>query len=108
MSKRARVEGLDKLFAPPEAVAPPAPPGPQTGPPQPAPAIPAPSAGRWDATHHRRTFHCPDALWDRLGAWCARTGTSRSAAISRALEAFLAAQEGHPETPGLPYHQGKQ
>jgi len=52
-----------------------------------------PSEASWEATHRRRTFHCPNATWDRLEAWCRRSGLSRSAAITQALETFLAAQE---------------
>jgi len=53
-----------------------------------------PSKASWEATHRRRTFHCPNATWERLEAWCRQSGLSRSAAITQALEAFLATHEG--------------
>lgn len=59
----------------------------------PDPATLPSSESSWEATHRRRTFHCPNATWDRLEAWCRQSGMSRSAAITQALEAFLAAQE---------------
>ena len=49
----------------------------------------ASAASSWDATHRRRTFHCDNAVWERLAAWCTETGTSRSAAITQAIEQFL-------------------
>jgi len=52
-----------------------------------------PSEASWEATHRRRTFHCPNATWDQLEAWCRQSGLSRSAAITQALETFLATQE---------------
>lgn len=88
---RLRDHGIDIMFTRPEdtestntpsAVARPGPGG--ANPEEPS---------RWDATHHRRTFHCPDALWTRLETWCARSGMSRSATLTQALEAFLASRE---------------
>lgn len=87
--------GIDKLFH--------ATPDPQpTADPQPSPAprptaaplateasSPAPQRGAWDAAHRRRTFHCDNAVWDRLVVWCQENGVSHSAAITQALEAFL-------------------
>ncbi|MHB1611003.1 MAG: hypothetical protein ACYCOU_02200 [Sulfobacillus sp.] len=74
--------GIDKLFQPSP---PPAPARPAA-----APVTSAASTGTWEATHRRRTFHCENAVWERLTAWCHETGTSHSAAIAQALEEFLA------------------
>ena len=86
--------GIDKLFRPtgPEPATVPSSPvtNQATEPPAAATLPPRPS---WEDTHRRRTFHCPNATWERLEAWCAQTGTSRSAAIVQALEAFLDDQE---------------
>ncbi len=74
--------GIDKMFQSSEA---------------PAASQPGPSVTRadakpaepWEATHRRRTLHCDNAVWERLAGWCDASGTSRSAAITQALEAFL-------------------
>lgn len=81
-----RDHGVDQLFS----VLPQPDPPPGTDRDAPGRRPPKP---KWEDTHHRRTFHCPDALWARLEAWCARTQTSRSAAISQALEQFLRTQD---------------
>jgi hypothetical protein len=80
--------GIDKLFHPPET-----PLARETSSPQSmtAPEFhPDPSAPTsWDATHHRRTFYCPDALWVQLQQYCQQKGLSQSAAMTQALEAWL-------------------
>jgi hypothetical protein len=75
--------GIDKLFQPSPA------PTPAPARPAAAPVTSAASTGTWEATHRRRTFHCDNAVWERLAAWCHETGTSHSAAITQALEEFL-------------------
>jgi hypothetical protein len=86
--------GVGKLFRPSVAETPAAPlPNAIEAVPESATPAPSPSEARWEATHRRRTFHCPNATWDRLEAWCRQSGMSRSAAITQALDAFLAAQE---------------
>ncbi len=75
--------GIEKMFQ-----TTPVPPTPATSGTPEAPAE-APAASSWDATHRRRTFHCDNAVWERLAAWCTETGTSRSAAITQAIEQFL-------------------
>ena len=77
--------GVSNLFQP--SPAPPVPSPQET--PRDLPATGSASAGGWEATHRRRTFHCENAVWDRLVAWCAENGVSHSAAITQALEAFL-------------------
>ena len=79
--------GIDKLFeasGTPEALS--------AAPATPSPTFPGNTTprGSWEATHHRRTFHCDNAVWGRLVAWCRETGMSHSATIEQALEAFLA------------------
>lgn len=80
--------GIDKLFHPSET-----PLARETSSPQPVtapeshtdPSLPT----SWDATHHRRTFYCPDALWAQLQQYCKENNCSQSAIITQALEAFL-------------------
>lgn len=79
--------GIDKLF---QSSAAPLPPVPNTSAATPTTRQDTLSSESWEATHRRRTFHCDNAVWDRLANWCEATGTSRSAAITQALEAFLA------------------
>ncbi|PSR22394.1 MAG: hypothetical protein C7B43_20795 [Sulfobacillus benefaciens] len=87
--------GIEKLFHPPEAPVPAETPSlqPVTSPNTHADKSPSSSAS-WDATHKRRTFHCPNDTWNRLVAWCDRNGVSHSAAMTQALEAFLNEQGG--------------
>ena len=84
--------GVGKLFRPsvPEAPAEPLPKAVES---IQKTATSPPSDASWEATHRRRTFHCPNATWDRLEAWCRQSGLSRSATITQALEAFLAMHE---------------
>ncbi len=84
--------GVSKLFRP-SGTEVPAEPLPKAVEPVPDSATPSPSEARWEATHRRRTFHCPNATWERLEAWCRQSGMSRSATITQALEVFFAAQE---------------
>ncbi len=79
--------GVDKLFRPSMAEVP-TDPLPKAGESEKTPAATVPPSS-WEATHRRRTFHCPNATWDRLEAWCRHSGMSRSAAISAALADFL-------------------
>lgn len=74
--------GIDKMF---ESSAAPA--ASQPGPP--VMRVDMKPAESWEATHRRRTFHCDNAVWERLVGWCEASGTSRSAVITQALEAFL-------------------
>lgn len=73
--------GIDKLFHPSNP--------PTAERPAAAPATSAASPETWEATHRRRTFHCPNVLWDQLVHYCDTHNISRSAAITEALEAFL-------------------
>ena len=84
--------GVGKLFRPSVAEVPTVimPPAVEAAPDS---ATPPSSETSWEATHRRRTFHCPNATWSRLETWCRQTGMSRSAAITQALETFLATQE---------------
>ncbi len=87
--------GIDKLFHPTPDPQPPADPQqslalrPTASPLATESPSPAPPRGAWDAAHRRRTFHCDNAVWDRLVAWCQENGVSHSATITQALEAFL-------------------
>jgi len=89
MSKRPTLAdaGIDKLFqsSPPREASP----RPTAAPLATAATAPAAPRGAWDAAHRRRTFHCDNAVWDRLVVWCQENGVSHSAAITQALEAFL-------------------
>lgn len=85
MPKRARLTGVDRLFGNGADVA-------AAEPPEIADAqssSASASKARWDDHHHRRTFYCEDSNWAALQAWCKRTGTSHSAALNAAIEAFL-------------------
>ena len=89
---RLRDHGIDKLFEVPTDTAAPAP-TPAEGRPldvaETSNGTARPSRARWEDTHHRRTFHCPDALWERLQAWCAANGVTHSAGVTHALAALL-------------------
>lgn len=88
MPKRAKLTGVDRLFQPTTS-----PSEPESQEPAMAQQTPeSASKSRWDEHHHRRTFYCEDSNWAALQAWCKRTGTSHSAAINAALEAFLASR----------------
>lgn len=84
MPKRAKLTGVDRLFQGSESVAT-APPTSDAG---------QPEATRWEERFHRRTFYCADDNWAALQAWCQRTGTSHSAALNAAIEAFLGKDKG--------------
>ena len=79
--------GIDKLFQPSTS---PASSQPVAAPATPATPVASTGQGTWEATHRRRTFHCENAVWERLTSWCQETGTSHSAAITQALAEFLA------------------
>jgi hypothetical protein len=87
--------GIDKLFHsapdPQTSATPQQSPAPRPTAAPLATAVPSPASprGAWDAAHRRRTFHCDNAVWDRLVVWCTENGVSHSAAITQALEAFL-------------------
>jgi len=85
--------GVGKLFRPSVAEAPAEPLPPSVEPNSATATAPPLEATTWEAIHRRRTFHCPNATWNRLEAWCRQSGMSRSAAITQALDAFLATQE---------------
>ncbi len=87
--------GIEKLFHPSETPSPAEASAPQPVDPSDTHANKSPSSSTsWDATHKRRTFHCPNETWDRLVTWCDQHGISHSATIAQALEAFLDTQEG--------------
>ena len=92
MPKRAKLTGVERLFE--NAPAPSATESQQPQDTATAPqASPASKTERWDDRYHRRTFHCADANWAALEAFCQRTGMSRAAAINAALEEFLASHK---------------
>jgi hypothetical protein len=88
MPKRAKLTGVERLFenAPASSATKPQ----DTAAVQPAPAL---KPERWDDRYHRRTFHCADANWAALEAFCRLAGMSRAAAINAALEVFLDASD---------------